>query len=70
MLTQSIAKHRKGKKVMGSGQHGFRKRELFFTTLLVFCLEASSIVGEERAVAGVYVSYLVKPLMHPPLACC
>ena len=68
-VQESTAKPRKDMKVMGSGRREFTKGKSRLTDLRVSSVEVTSFVDEERAVAGVYLDLLVKPLTLCPLAC-
>lgn len=68
IVLESTVKPRKDEKVMGSGRRGFTKGKWCLTDLRVSYVEGTSSVDEERAAAGVYSSFLVKPLTLSLLA--
>ena len=69
VVQESTAKPRKDEEVMGSHQREFTKGKSCLADLRVFSVEVTSFVEEERAVAGVYLGFFVKPLTLSPLAC-
>ena len=51
----TISRHMKGKKVIGSSQHGFIKGKSCLTNLITFYDEMTGLVDEEKAVNILYM---------------
>ncbi|KAK4811069.1 hypothetical protein QYF61_016355, partial [Mycteria americana] len=57
LILETISRHMKGKKVIGSSQHGFTKGKSCLTNLINFYDEVTGLVDEGRAMDIVYIDF-------------